>query len=110
MVGATDAGLVEECAQPHEPTQRVRICCSARHRTIPAQPVRRPFAIVAYPRIRATDAAPTQARMDLRDRLLQHLVTPQAETRFGESYLVAHMARAAGCRPHQVWEELWGLL
>ena len=48
--------------------------------------------------------------MDLRVRLLQHLATPQAEARFGYPYLVAEISRAAACRPHEVWEALWGLV
>src|SRR4051812_27841411 len=48
--------------------------------------------------------------MDLRDQLLQALVTPQAETRFGEPYLVGETARASGHRLHEVWEALWGSL
>lgn len=48
--------------------------------------------------------------MDLRTRLLQHLVTPQADNRFGHPYLVGPMASSAGCPPHDVWEALWGLV
>lgn len=48
--------------------------------------------------------------MDLREQLLQQLVTPQAETRFGDPYLVAQVAHARGVMAHEVEEELWGLL
>src|SRR3954469_12213417 len=48
--------------------------------------------------------------MDLRDRILQHLVTPQAENRFGDSYLVREMATSAQRHPHEIFETLWGLL
>lgn len=48
--------------------------------------------------------------MQLRDRVLQHLATPQAEPRFGRPYLVAEVARETGCREHEVWEALWGLV
>jgi hypothetical protein len=52
----------------------------------------------------------TSRSVDLRARLLKHLVTPQADTRFGESYLVGTIAGQAGCRPHEVWEALWSLV
>lgn len=48
--------------------------------------------------------------MELRERLLEHLATPQAETRFGQSYLVKQMARSGVRQPHEVWEALWGLV
>src|SRR4051794_37239526 len=48
--------------------------------------------------------------MDLREHILQHLVTPQPESRFGDSYLVREIATAVGCRPHEVFEVLWGLV
>ena len=48
--------------------------------------------------------------MDLRTQVLQYLVTPHADTRFGGSYLVATISAAAGCQPHEVWEVLWGLV
>ena len=48
--------------------------------------------------------------MDLRSRVLHHLATPHAETRFGYSYLVGSVSRSASCRPHEVWEALWGLV
>lgn len=48
--------------------------------------------------------------MELRESILKHLVTPHAESRFGDSYLVRQIATAAGCRPHEVFEALWGLV
>jgi hypothetical protein len=48
--------------------------------------------------------------VELRERILQHLVTPGTECRFGDSYLVCQIAVAASCRPHQVFEALWGLV
>lgn len=48
--------------------------------------------------------------MDLRTQLLHHLVTPQADTRFGHHYLVDTMAADSGRRPHEVWEALWSLV
>ena len=48
--------------------------------------------------------------MDLRTRLLQLLVTPQADTRFAHPYLVGPIAAEVGCPPYQVWEALWGLV
>lgn len=48
--------------------------------------------------------------MDLRTRLLQLLVTPQAETRFAHPYLVGPIAAETACPPHEVWEALWGLV
>lgn len=48
--------------------------------------------------------------MDVRAHLLQFLATPQADTRFGHSYLVAQIAGRAMVRPHEVYEALWGLV
>jgi len=48
--------------------------------------------------------------MELRERLLEHLASPQAETRFGQSYLVTQIARSGARPPHEVWEALWGLV
>ena len=42
--------------------------------------------------------------------MLQHLATPQAETRFGHPYLVRSVAASSGSRPHEVWEVPWGLV
>ena len=42
--------------------------------------------------------------------MLEHLGTPQAESRFGRAYLAQEIATVANCRPHQVWEALWGLV
>jgi hypothetical protein len=49
-------------------------------------------------------------RVDVRRQVLQHLATPQADTRFSESYLSRHVREATGCRPHEVMEALWGLV
>lgn len=48
--------------------------------------------------------------MDLRDQLLQKLVTPQADTRFGDPYLVGTTARETGLQAHEVEEALWALV
>ncbi len=48
--------------------------------------------------------------MDLRRQVLQHIATPQADSRFRESYLSQHVQQATGCRPHEVMEALWGLV
>lgn len=48
--------------------------------------------------------------MDVRAHLLQFLATPQADTRFGQPYLVTEIAGRALVRPHQVYESLWGLV
>lgn len=50
------------------------------------------------------------ARVDIRRQVLQHLATPQADTRFSQSYLPRLVREAAGCRPHEVMEALWGLV
>jgi hypothetical protein len=47
--------------------------------------------------------------MEIRARVLQHLGTPHTESRFGHAYLARTIATEANCRPHQVWEALWGL-
>lgn len=46
----------------------------------------------------------------MRAQVLQHLGTPQAECRFGHPYLARTVAERANCRPHEVWEALWGLV
>lgn len=43
-------------------------------------------------------------------RVLRHLGTPHAESRFAEAYLIRSITEAADCRPHVVWEALWGLV
>lgn len=48
--------------------------------------------------------------MELRRRILEHLGTPHAESRFGHPYLARTIADEARCRPHLVWEALWGLV
>jgi hypothetical protein len=48
--------------------------------------------------------------VEIRTRVLQHLGTPHAESRFAEAYLVRKITEAADCRPHLVWEALWGLV
>jgi hypothetical protein len=48
--------------------------------------------------------------VDIRTRVLQHLGTPHAESRFAEAYLVHKITEATNCRPHLVWEALWGLV
>lgn len=48
--------------------------------------------------------------MEIRARVLKHLGTPHTESRFGDSYLARTIATDADCRPHQVWEALWGLV
>lgn len=48
--------------------------------------------------------------VDTRTQVLEHLATPRAETRFGDSYLVKEVANISGCRAHEVWEALWGLV
>lgn len=48
--------------------------------------------------------------MSVRAQALEVLGTPHADTRFQEGYLPAAIRQRAGCRPHEVWEALWGLL
>jgi len=48
--------------------------------------------------------------VEIRTRVLQHLGTPHAESRFAEAYLVRSISEVADCRPHVVWEALWGLV
>lgn len=48
--------------------------------------------------------------MEIRSHVLRHLGTPQADTRFGGSYLVREIASTSACRPHEVWEAIWGLV
>ncbi len=52
----------------------------------------------------------TDELAEIRSYLLRVLGTPQSDTRFGDAYLPATAARALRCRPHQVWEALWGLV
>lgn len=48
--------------------------------------------------------------MDLRSKVFDRLATPHADTRFADSYFVDQACVALGCRPHEVWEALWGLV
>jgi hypothetical protein len=48
--------------------------------------------------------------MELRRQILEHLGTPHADSRFGHAYLARTIADEAGCRPHLVWEAIWGLV
>jgi hypothetical protein len=48
--------------------------------------------------------------MTVRAHVLEFLATAQADTRHGESYLPAEIRQRSGCRPHEVWEALWGLV
>lgn len=48
---------------------------------------------------------------DLRSRVLQYLVTPGADTRFREAYLIRNVrAEAPGVSDAQAWEVLWALV
>jgi hypothetical protein len=47
---------------------------------------------------------------NIRSAILQRLVTPQADTRFGASYLVYPLADEQGCKPYEVYEALWSLV
>lgn len=47
--------------------------------------------------------------IDVRAAVLRRLTTPDADTRFSESYFVRPLATELGCRPYQVLEALWGL-
>lgn len=48
--------------------------------------------------------------MELRTYVLQQLVTPRADTRFGSGYLVASLVQTTSHPPHQIYEALWGLV
>ncbi len=48
--------------------------------------------------------------MSVRAHVLEHLATPQAETRHGEPYLPSQICAGTGCQPHEVWEVLWSLV
>jgi hypothetical protein len=47
--------------------------------------------------------------VDIRTEIIKLLATPHADTRFQDSYLPRAVRATTGCRPHQVWEALWGL-
>lgn len=49
-------------------------------------------------------------QVDVRRQVLQHLATPQEDTRFSDSYLSRQVRQATGCQPHEVMEALWGLV
>lgn len=46
----------------------------------------------------------------MRTCVLEVLATPGSDTRFSDSYLGAAVRGLTGCRPHQVWEAVWGLI
>ncbi|WP_344476259.1 hypothetical protein [Nonomuraea monospora] len=48
--------------------------------------------------------------MQIRSQVLQLLATRGTDPRFHDSYLPKTIRAATGCRPHQVWEALYGLL
>ena len=48
--------------------------------------------------------------MELREHILGYLVTPGADTRFGDPYLLRHVAVQASRPQHEVAEALWGLV
>jgi hypothetical protein len=48
--------------------------------------------------------------MDLRSEILDRLATPHMETRFGHPYFPQQTIAALGCRPHEFWDAIWGLL
>lgn len=48
--------------------------------------------------------------MTPRATILRLLATPQTDARHADSCLPALVRQEAGCRPHEVWEALWGLV
>ncbi|HEX8207054.1 MAG TPA: hypothetical protein VF587_13420 [Solirubrobacteraceae bacterium] len=48
--------------------------------------------------------------MDVRGRLIERLATPQMEARFAEPYFPRESVQELGCRPHEFWEAIWGLV
>jgi hypothetical protein len=48
--------------------------------------------------------------VELREHILGYLVRPGADTRFGDLYLLRHVAVEASRPPHEVAEALWGLV
>ncbi|SDN41853.1 hypothetical protein [Geodermatophilus sp. DSM 45219] len=48
--------------------------------------------------------------VNLREHILQHLVTSQAENRFGDAYLVQQVTTATRSPRTEVFEALWGLV
>jgi hypothetical protein len=48
--------------------------------------------------------------VDIRSEVIEILATPGSEDRFYDPYLPAAIRQRTGCRPHQVWEALWGLV
>jgi hypothetical protein len=47
---------------------------------------------------------------DARRVALDLLASPGADTRFGPSSLADQIVQRSGCRPHQAYEALWGLV
>jgi hypothetical protein len=48
--------------------------------------------------------------MEIRSQVLKLLATPGTDPRFFDAYLPKAIRTATGCRPHQAWEALYGLL
>lgn len=48
--------------------------------------------------------------MDVRSTILQRLAAPEVTKRFGDVYFAEETIAAAGCQPHEFWEEIWGLV
>lgn len=48
--------------------------------------------------------------VNTRQAALDLLAAPQGETRFAAAYLPRSIADRCGCRPHEAYEALWGLL
>lgn len=48
--------------------------------------------------------------MSIRSDILEHLATPHAEARHGDPYFPAEVRKRAGCKEHELWEALWGLV
>lgn len=48
--------------------------------------------------------------MSVRTHVLDALASPEADPRYGESYLPETIRERAGCGSHEVWEALWGLV
>jgi hypothetical protein len=46
----------------------------------------------------------------VRAHVLEVLSTPDADTRFSNSYLGTAIQQRIDCRPHQIWEVVWGLV
>lgn len=48
--------------------------------------------------------------MQIRSQVLKLLATPGTDTRFFDGYLPKTIRTTTGCRPHEVWEALYGLI